>query len=619
MRRLIAATLGLLGLMMAGMVLAADAPATDAKPIPTPKEITDGLRRLDRALDDEDLSREQMQSWTGKILQYQELSTACEAQAKTELDQVNVALKTLPEDAKNDTPDLKKQRDALNKQVKELSSRGATCALLTLNLSHVSERLALARKRAEEEVLFRRDAPIWSLQSPPQESATAPAMDWREQSRPIWQTPPLDASWVWSIVVLSVGLGFVLRLWVRPSLAGANQSFSRKFFNALFRSAFFHAPLILLFMTSWAYAANGYLGDGSEFWTKVLRVSGIGLMVLVVLESLTLGIAIPEDDHRALRFLRWNLRILYVLLLPWYALGVLVYMAARQEPPVELYIPNGSVVYLTAVLAVLAGAAAWNASRLTTVAYMRWFWRLFVLVNLMVFACDVAGYRLLSRLLMNAALLSLVTLGALRLLMSFTDDFFNALDGGHNEWQRALRDKLGLHDEENIPGVIPLHLALLLMYWAAACVALLRIWGLSDESFRKLMDGLTKGFSIGQLKIVPENILLGVLLFAALMAGFRWLRQRMQGEWVRESKISKGAREAIATIVWYAGVGVAALAGLSLAGIDLSSLAVIAGALSVGIGFGLQNVVSNFISGLILLLERPIRPGDWVVVGGTQG
>lgn len=127
------------------------------------------------------------------------------------------------------------------------------------------------------------------------------------------------------------------------------------------------------------------------------------------------------------------------------------------------------------------------------------------------------------------------------------------------------------------------------------------------------------GFQVGDVTISPSSVLIALLVFVAVFVltrfVVRWLDQRL----LRRTKFDRGIRDSIRTASSYAGVILAALVAASYAGLDFTNLAIVAGALSVGIGFGLQSIVNNFVSGLILLAERPLRVGDWIVVGGEEG
>jgi potassium-dependent mechanosensitive channel len=114
-------------------------------------------------------------------------------------------------------------------------------------------------------------------------------------------------------------------------------------------------------------------------------------------------------------------------------------------------------------------------------------------------------------------------------------------------------------------------------------------------------------------------LLAAVIVFALGYGASRLFQGWLDAQVLQPAGISGGVRHSIRTGVGYAGICIAALAAFSYAGFNLSSLAIVAGAFSIGIGFGLQNLVNNFVSGLIMLAERPIRVGDLVVVGGEEG
>lgn len=145
------------------------------------------------------------------------------------------------------------------------------------------------------------------------------------------------------------------------------------------------------------------------------------------------------------------------------------------------------------------------------------------------------------------------------------------------------------------------------------------IWGVSGADLSSALLILFSDIKVGDAVISIQDIFWAV---AVLMLGI-WLTRLFQrflrAAVLRSAGLAPGARAAIDAGIGYAGVLLALLLAISAAGVNLSNLAIIAGALSVGIGFGLQNVVSNFVSGLILLIERPIQPGDWIEVGGFSG
>jgi small-conductance mechanosensitive channel len=144
-------------------------------------------------------------------------------------------------------------------------------------------------------------------------------------------------------------------------------------------------------------------------------------------------------------------------------------------------------------------------------------------------------------------------------------------------------------------------------------------WGFQPGDIATWLNKLATGFKIGSFSFSPLAILTGLLVFALGYFVTRWFQGWLDGSVMARGKVDAGVRNSIRTIVGYAGLALATLIAISAAGIDLSSLALIAGGLSLGIGFGLQNVVSNFVSGLILLAERPFKAGDWIVAGTVTG
>ncbi len=344
----------------------------------------------------------------------------------------------------------------------------------------------------------------------------------------------------------------------------------------------------------------------------------LGIVVWLTFDSLLhiwlagrVGAGLAEQDARILS--RW-LRVLAGLLI----LGSLLTTA---ESVIQLPDPHYFLLR-TAMAGLLLASLVWSAiilGRVPGLAGTRTLRVLMVLAALVVAVAETLGYRNLSIHLLLGFCGTVIGFGVAGFTARSLVFLYDGLDEGRYPWQKSLRKLMDLKSRELVPGLIWLRLATSLLVWSTFAVWVLWVWGQSERWITRLGEYVTEGFDVGSLHIAPTQLLGAIAVMAVGVSLTRWIKQSLITDLVKRSRLDRGGREAMVTVSGYTGVMISFLIALGVAGISYTNLAIVAGALSVGIGFGLQNVVNNFVSGLILLFERPVRTGDWVVVGDTQG
>jgi small-conductance mechanosensitive channel len=231
----------------------------------------------------------------------------------------------------------------------------------------------------------------------------------------------------------------------------------------------------------------------------------------------------------------------------------------------------------------------------------------------------LTGFLALSGFVMHETIWIGAVLSLTFLLLRLADDLFPALLSPDGPVGRAVKTGIGLSDSalEQIgvllSGVV--RLALLLFGW----VTILAPFGASADDIVGRVTTTNWILHVGQVDISPGAILGGIALFVVGLLATRAIRGWLESRYLPKTRMDLGVRTSLAAAVSYAGVVIAILLAFAYLGLSLSQIALFASALSVGIGFGLQAIINNFVSGLILLAERPIKVGDWIAIGDLEG
>jgi small-conductance mechanosensitive channel len=229
------------------------------------------------------------------------------------------------------------------------------------------------------------------------------------------------------------------------------------------------------------------------------------------------------------------------------------------------------------------------------------------------------GYLNLALFVAQQLVWGAVVLMAASLLMKFADDLATWVLCPTSSVGRTVVLTTGLSESRVIQAGVLLSAVLRICVILFAVMALTAPFGNMSALFSGL-DTVSNGIHLGDnLVLKPSSVLYAVLAFLLVWAVMQTFQRWLTDTYLPKTELDAGARNSISTVTRYLGIIAAVLWSLTALGIGLEKLALVVSALSVGIGFGLQAITQNFVSGLILLAERPVKIGDWVKLGDQEG
>ncbi len=245
-----------------------------------------------------------------------------------------------------------------------------------------------------------------------------------------------------------------------------------------------------------------------------------------------------------------------------------------------------------------------------------------LLVGLMVLIVAVLGalgYHNLAGFLLSSLLGTLAVLVAARFTYKLaTDQLDRAVEPDAPAVKRA-REKLDLNDAQIDRFRAFVERLAAIAFLLGTAIGLAMIWGIRADQLKKALRVFLVRIPIGEEGLSLLNMVAAVLIIMVFVKLSRTMGRLLSHRIFPRIEWDEGLENTITKLVRYALVIIGLLIAADMVGFDMSNVAIVAGAMGVGIGFGLQNVVNNFVSGIILLFERPLKEGDVIELGGVWG
>ncbi|MBS0454761.1 MAG: mechanosensitive ion channel family protein [Proteobacteria bacterium] len=263
-----------------------------------------------------------------------------------------------------------------------------------------------------------------------------------------------------------------------------------------------------------------------------------------------------------------------------------------------------------------AGPDAAPAERPAWVSVLRGLVGILLLALLLLVA---VGYLAFARVLAGQILWAGIVAVLGYLLLKFADDLWMSLLSSRSTSGQKVQKSMGVRPQTLDQAAVlmsALSRIVVIFYMVVAFIAPL---GSTPGELAQRSGRMSTRLKVGEFELDSSAILGSI---AVLIVGFMLLRlfkRWLENSYLPNTQLESGMRSSITTLLGYVGAVLVVALALSALGIGVNRIAWVASALSVGIGFGLQAIVQNFISGLILLAERPVKVGDWVVLGTSEG